>query len=258
MKNEKSDFQGYLRSELIRRCRSNPRYSLRAFAKNLGMDNSTLSKIINGKRPVGEKTIRSISEKLGLREKEITKFIGSADFDKKFAMAEYEILSDDIAAFISDWYYYGILELIRVDDFKFSNKSISKALGISVHEAKDAIERLVRLNLIAVDGETVTDLTSGRSTNISSQASSFARRNQQKQILQKAIDAIDDVSVDLRNNTSMTFAIDSSKLQEAGEAIQKFRRQMGHLLSRDEKRDQVYNLAIALYPISKIKREEQL
>ena len=40
------NFRSYLQSELIRRCNNNSKYSLRAFAKHLGIDASPLSQIV--------------------------------------------------------------------------------------------------------------------------------------------------------------------------------------------------------------------
>lgn len=254
MKNEKIDFKHYLRSELIRRCQKNPGYSMRAFARNLEIDGSTLSKILRGKRPLGEKTITYLGLKLGLKKSEISKFLKFRSNEAK-TLTEYDFIEDDIFSVISDWYYYAILELMRVDQFKMSTQSISKALGITVHEAADAVERLQRLEMIKIENNVWTDLTSGRSTNITAQTTTTARRTQQKQILTKAITAIDNVTPAQRSNTSMTFAIDTSRLEEANELIKNFRREMGELLSRGENRDEVYNLAIALYPVSEIKKK---
>src|SRR4051794_37275616 len=42
----------YLREELARRCDFNPRYSLRAFARSLGTDPGTLSRVLTCRRPL--------------------------------------------------------------------------------------------------------------------------------------------------------------------------------------------------------------
>jgi len=255
-------FQDFLRSALVRRCHKNPRYSLRAFAKNLDIDCSTLSKLMNGKRPLSRKMTHILAMKLGLKQAEIKKFLEESARSEIAATTQtpahshshtYDVLADDISAVISDWYHYAILELLRVDGLKLSVKTAAKALGLTVHEVSDALQRLQRLNLLKIEGHGWVDLTSGRTTDITENATSFARKAHQKQVLEKAIAAIEDVAIEKRNNTSMTFAIDTEKLPEAIALIKKFRRQMGELLSRGEKRDEVYNLAVALYPISKIK-----
>jgi len=47
---EATSFRLRLQAELARRCAGNPRYSLRAFARRLGVDHSTLSQLLRGRR----------------------------------------------------------------------------------------------------------------------------------------------------------------------------------------------------------------
>src|SRR5438105_2196819 len=70
----RKDFRLYLQSELVRRCKSNPKYSLRAFAKFLGTDSSRLSKILKDVRPVGGKLIEQFGSRLGLNPIDIESF----------------------------------------------------------------------------------------------------------------------------------------------------------------------------------------
>jgi len=79
---------------------------------------------------------------------------------------------------------------------------------------------------------------------------SRAHRNQQRQILEKAIDALELEPIKRRSQSSMTFAIDSTKIDEAKELIKKFRRDLGRFLSASENLDEVYHLSISLYPVT--------
>lgn len=51
----------------------------------------------------------------------------------------------------------------------------------------------------------------------------------------------------------MTMAVDKQRLPEAKALIKSFRRDLAKLLSRGKKRDEVYNLSIALFPITNIR-----
>jgi transcriptional regulator with XRE-family HTH domain len=53
----------------------NPRYSLRAFARSLGVSSGQLSEILSGKRPLSHKLARRISMALALTEEESQKLI---------------------------------------------------------------------------------------------------------------------------------------------------------------------------------------
>jgi hypothetical protein len=57
-----------IRFEFHTRRSSNPRYSLRAFAKFLSVDPSYLSKVINGKVPPSIRLIENVQKKLKLKK----------------------------------------------------------------------------------------------------------------------------------------------------------------------------------------------
>ncbi len=69
-----SDFRQFLEDELNRRMQTLPRYSLRAFARQLDVDSSFLSKILSGKRTVTMRTIRMFGERLSLTPEELSRF----------------------------------------------------------------------------------------------------------------------------------------------------------------------------------------
>jgi transcriptional regulator with XRE-family HTH domain len=55
-----------LNSEFRRRSERNPRYSLRAFARDLGSDHSTLSQILRGRRSLSPRMVRQFGSRLRL------------------------------------------------------------------------------------------------------------------------------------------------------------------------------------------------
>ncbi len=60
-------FREFLRRQLAQRCTDNPQYSLRAFAKSLRTDHSSLSQIMRGKRRLTTETIRALAKEFGRR-----------------------------------------------------------------------------------------------------------------------------------------------------------------------------------------------
>lgn len=73
----------YLKEELQRRKAKNSRYSLRAFAKILSIDNGQLSKIISGKILLSVDLADSISKKLKLIGDDRKNFLTSAAEEQK-------------------------------------------------------------------------------------------------------------------------------------------------------------------------------
>jgi len=247
-------FRSYLQEQLINRCKSNSSYSLRAYARDLSIDNSVLSKVLAGKRPLGVKLMNRLIQVLDVSPKELDKLVLQKSKNPEDSNEiDYQQIAIDSFVIISDWQHYAILELIKVEDFKSDISWIAKALNMKTFEVKAALDRLQRVQMIDVDNDgNYVDLSDGNSTNISKEMSSNAFRKMQKQLLQKSIDCIDKVEYEKRNNTSMTMAIDTKKIPEAVEKIKNFRREMDTLLSVDKETNEVYNLSIALCPLTNI------
>ncbi len=130
-------FRALLQRELLSRCRNNPRYSLRAFARSLEVEPSSLSQIINWKRPLTTKMKERLGRALGLTRDQLAK-IPSSERAQTGTSTEQAIqkLAHDTFAVISDWYHYAILELTYIDGFKSDAGWIALRLGISKAQAK--------------------------------------------------------------------------------------------------------------------------
>lgn len=239
------EFLEYLKAELFQRGRRNKNYSLRSFAKSLDISPSSLSAIINGKRPLTNKMVRRLCEQLKVSPQ---RFISSSD-------ERYSKVDLDSFSLISDWYYFAILELIKLKDFNSSIESIAERIGLECSQVKIAIDRLVRLGLIGIseNGE-ISDQSTGFTTNIGKEIEDRALREYQKQILEKSLTALEDVPIENRNHTSMTFAVSKEDLEEGKKIIKKFRRDLGIFFQRKGARaavyDEVYQLSVSLFPLT--------
>lgn len=254
-------FRLFLQEELVRRCRRNSKYSARAFARTLGIENSALSKILSGKRGLTPTMVDRLGKNLGLNPSEIAQFIigtfvGAGAMDQSETEASFQQLTLDQFTVISDWYHYAILELTRLPHFRESNRWISKMLGISISEAGVALERLQRLGYLEKGKSGRLEIAQGSFTTLGNSFSASAFRKLQKQILEKALVALEEVPIEERDQTSMTMATSKRKMSGAKEMIKKFRRQLAQFLENDaEDLDTVYHLAISLYPATKGERK---
>lgn len=250
------DFRSFLQEELIKRCRNNKNYSLRAFAKSLGIGPSSLTEMLNGKRSITKKSVAKLGLNLGLSAKEIEDFLAlttTKTIELSEKQANYRQITVDQYSLISDWYHYAIIELIKVKGFKADNSWIAQALSITKSEANIAIERLIRLNLIELDLEgNLIDNSEGFSTNISPNLTSNGSRQLQKQILEQALSALENVPLKFRNQTSMTMAIDPDLIPEAIKRITKFRRELCEYLETQGTQKEVFQMSVSLFPITQI------
>lgn len=267
--NQADFFQECLNEELARRYEKNPRYSTRAFAKALGVDVASLSRILSGKQIPSYKVCEAIFSKLELSPAEQKKFLASVAAKQKavgfkriapgFKNLEMKNeqrrdLTTDVWRIIADWYHGAIMELTFTKDFSSDPKWISQQLGISEVEVKLAIRRLLRLGLLE-DKQGVLQKTIEHVSSADKHVTSSAHKRLQKQVLKKAADSLENDDIEVRNMTSMTMAIDPRKIPQAKKMIQNFSRELCAYLESG-KRTQVYQLGVCLYPISK-KQEEK-
>jgi uncharacterized protein (TIGR02147 family) len=275
------NFTGYLKMELVARNKKNPRYSLRSFSKTLDLSSSFVSKLLNGKRQLTEETFNKISAQLSLspelashyRNVEFTNRLSktSRDNSKSYIKGEldqelleevrdfqdedkkFKALSMDQFNFIAEWYHFAILELLTIEGFIVNPNYISAQLNITPLEAQHALNRLIRLGLIKLRKTSKGDqvFVSENHTTIGREIATAATLKQQEAFLKMAADALIEIPIEQRSQTSMTMAIPKSRLKEAQKMIHDFRRNMTSLLQRRGKRDSVYQLTVSFYPLTK-------
>ncbi len=248
------DFRRHLQSELVLRCQKNPQYSLRSFAKLLGVEPSSLSRILRGQRNLTRTMLYRLAMRLDMDSKQIEQF-ETQHFSEPLPSREpkekrvFRPLSES-HFHISEWYCYALLELTRLEDFDPRPKSIAKRLGISVSQANIAIERLTEAGMIKVGPQgKIEEDTENRTTTLF-QNTTEALKKAQRDLLAKASEAMDSVDFEKRDQSSMTMAISQSKIRQAKLKIQKFRRELSQYLEADPRKDAVYHLSISLFPLT--------
>ncbi len=154
----------FLKAIFETKVQNNKNFSLRAFARDIGLSPGGLSQIFSGKKRLSVDRADDISKRLKLNANEAEVFLtlverGSTSSDSRRAdlSEKISILRGDNAALnltldqfrlLSSWYGFAILELITVCDPTLSNKAIAKRLNISATEVELTLERLLRLELI--------------------------------------------------------------------------------------------------------------
>ncbi len=117
-------FRTVLQSEFDRRIARNPRYSLRAFARNLGIAHTTLSRFLSGQRRLTARAIRRIGATLRL----------------------------DVESYCSAENDRALLALLTRPGFRASSRWIATMLGITIDEVNLSLQRLVRERRLIMAG----------------------------------------------------------------------------------------------------------
>jgi uncharacterized protein (TIGR02147 family) len=251
MEKQSKNYRRRLIGELIIRQQRNPSYSMRSFARDLGISPTALSQVINARRNFSRKNMLRVANRLSFNPTETTTALMeispgvSALPDDNFMT-----LSDDIFQFMSDWYYFAILSLASTGSAKSDPKWISTRFGITRLEASEAIRRLLRLKLIQFNGEYIE--TNVQQLNTTSDVPSSAVRKLQHHHLRLAQESLERDPIDLRDMTSMTMAVQLTRIPKAKKMIKAFRRKLTRYLEGHGKGEEVYVLALQLFPVSRI------
>jgi hypothetical protein len=103
-----------LETEFARRRRVNPRYSLRAFARSVNLEHSTLSQLLRRKRTMTWKSIRQIAGTM--------RWLGGSiilqnqtqprrPFDSRLLAKALRVSVDDVNVALTDLCMFGLMEL---------------------------------------------------------------------------------------------------------------------------------------------------
>ncbi|HLE01705.1 MAG TPA: TIGR02147 family protein [Bdellovibrionota bacterium] len=257
-------YRDLLKNEFQARITKNTRYSLRAFARDLSMTPQMISAVLNGKRDISLDSGADIVDRLGFDPNRAQDFLDAivlegckTDRAKKMVLQRIEdrnqtqegfrSLSTEMFKTISNWYHLALLELISCEGSKSDLRWIASRLGVSVHEIKEAVARLIKLELLEeVDGRLKrTEFHVSALSDIPA----AALREHARQLLEKALVSLDQQGQHERDVTSMTMSIDPALLPEAKKMILQFRRRLCRFLESG-KRSEVYAFVPVLFRLS--------
>lgn len=257
----------FLKKEFVRRLDGNPRYSLRAFARDLELSPSRLSESMNQKSGVSLATVEKISVRLKLSKSERAiirnlyllqgkKNRGARDLAKKnmhIARERSKVKRLDSEKFkvIAEWYHAAILQMTELKHFVPDSHWISTALQVSPERTRLAIERLMKLGLLANEGGRWVQSPELMVTE--SDIPNTAIRRYHKDMMRKAFRAIDETSIDRRFIQSMTLAIPSDRYRDVCEKIQTLLKEAWELSESSDnglfEKDKLYSINIQFFPL---------
>lgn len=254
---EADEFRDRLQREFARRTQANPRYSLRAFAKSLGIYHATLSAIMTGRRTLTAKSIERIGISLGLSPSERANFTNK-NLDRSFASSrkDFLVLADDEFDLIAGWRHDAILEYLQLPSNSEKNQDVRKIasrLGLGPADVMTSLQLLERTGQIVRDDKGMfRPIARNTSTLLLGPQTSVARRRHQKGLLKKSMDALEETPLEERDHTSIVMTIDADDLPELKETIRSFRKKlMAFAQRKNVVPNEVYAIQISLFPLTK-------
>ena len=120
------DLRQILATELARRRQGNARYSLRAFARDLGTDHATLSQLMRGRRVLSPRMVRQMGRRL-------------------------QLSAADIAEACEQHHADAILRLARTAHFHPNSRWIATRTGLPLDAVNAAISRLLHQRVLRME-----------------------------------------------------------------------------------------------------------
>ncbi len=248
-------YKDLLNSEFLKRIKRNPQYSKRAFAKLLGVSAGALSEILSGKRKLTSKSAEKVAKALGYSNAEFERlkelvFQNNENIEiEPIESKKLESQNLDYSFVISNWYCFAILNLAKIKNFKWDISWIAKKLGVSEFEVNNAFEKLTSIGLLCPKGKKFEIKESLIET--STDVPSAAIKSYHKDILEKAIDAIELQKVEERDISGIGFSIDKKDLKNIKKEISDFQEYIAKKYNKDKKADEVYQLQMAFFKLTK-------
>lgn len=231
-------FREVLKKELEQRSTRNSKYSLRSFARDLDMAPALLSDVLNGKKGLSRITAAKVSDRLGFTAEERSYFCdlvesqharskvcreqASARLSRVFKKSDFKVFQLDQVRFspIMNWYHMAILELMKTPEYEDSEEYVSKRLGITRLQSRQALERMEKFGLVArVNGKRYP---TNQSIATPDGVSSADLKQHHEQFIKLGLEALFTQSVQDRDIRGLTIQCSKNDVPLVRERIKKF------------------------------------
>jgi uncharacterized protein (TIGR02147 family) len=242
----------FLKSEFERRKSQNKNYSLRIFAKDLGIHAGTLSNILRGIRPFPWRYVIPVGKILKMSEIDSQMFIAS--IKEQAPIAAQKVMKprknldvERYSTFIENWEYFAILNYFDTLGSPKNVDSIAKKFNLPVTRVESVIQQLLEFGFLTKqNGKIIRAIEPVETPN--NIPSSVLRKAhcQELDLVKERMESLEPL---VRDISSITFAGDAETMARAKEMIRNFRDKMSALMEGETPRD-VYLLAVQLVPLT--------
>ena len=263
------DYRRFLNDYYKEKKRTCRHFSYRYFALKAGFTSPVFLKlVIEGKRNLSRTMIHRFGDAIGLNPKQSCFFEHLVLFNQaKTSMekqehyavmvsmigrvAERQVEIDQYEYF-SHWYTPVIRELICTNGFKGDGGKLAAMIipPIKPKEARASIDLLLRLKLVerAPDGSFRRTFAALHG---SAETSAISLRSFNRQMVERAIEAIDTMPADRRHASGVTAGVSRQTYNVIEAEIEAFKDRIIAIANNDEGSEYVCQLNIQLFPLSK-------
>lgn len=256
------DYSVILKDELNARARKNPRYSMRAFSRDLGVSSARLSRILSGKAAPSRATALKIGRNLGYKDAKLDWYCalvearhGRSPESRRAAESILRRYANGVATKAVtakqtldwNWHHFAIRRLTQVAGFRSDYSWIASKLGMSWRQTKRAIEELVRVGALAVI-EGRLELRDNYSVYFNGNKTAV-REKMEADLYAKKLPSILSPTRDRSHHARHYFAISLSQMDEIKRLIKSFEDQVDDLTYKAKDPEDLVCLSIDLWSL---------
>ncbi|MDG0818042.1 TIGR02147 family protein [Bdellovibrio svalbardensis] len=258
------NYRNFIISELERRQKKNPAYSLRAFARDLGIPCSRLSEIINRKMGLSQARAANLAEKLSLSPTEKEYFLDLALSEHARSPVVKEMATNRIKAresittqmgedefsIVSDWYHLAIIEYFQLPSSVHTIEAVAKHFGLKTDEVEKAIERLEKVQMLLKKEDRWEIPSENRAATFRSDYK--AVHNFYDQLASKGRNKVGAAGKHQWDLSASFIPIKKENSKKMLEKIRQFRRELLAEASSDADRDTIYCLTLQFFNLTEL------
>ncbi len=266
-----SDYRIFLKAYYFEQKRKNAKYSYRVFANKAKLASPNYLKlVIDGKRRVTDRNLQNFIRGLGFQRPEESEYFKSlVYFQESRDRESREIfrtqlekirtqhlkitlqIQKDQQEYLMNWRHFAIREMVLLEDFKDDPVWISKRLknAATPDQVCLSLALLVRLGMIHKDNGKYKIQAPLLST--TDEVPSLLIKKLHEQFLNLAIRSLYEDEMGEREVNGLTIAIPRSKISDFKKSIKNFRKEMNKTFSEAQGNQEVYQLMIGFYPLTK-------
>lgn len=236
-----------LNKDFLKLKQNNHRYSLRAYAKKLGISPSALSELMNkkGRWKLSPQRAAKLIEKIDLRSSTRNRLLVEM---KETPRHKDLLLSRTEHDIFLDWTWLPTLFMFDLPERFHAPQVIAKKMGLSVSKVRHNIDQLVKRKFLNRDAhdrisrpQVFLKSTDGIPSSVVKQGHRINLDLSQR--------AFEEIPFEKRDFTSLTFAGNAKKLEFLRQEIRALHEKAAALMDDGDENDEVFKLNIQLFPI---------
>ncbi|MES2964103.1 MAG: DUF4423 domain-containing protein [Bdellovibrionota bacterium] len=233
-----------------RKRQANPRFSVKAFANQLGLNESTLYKVMQGRRRIGVHVARQLAAKLGYelieepvaRQPQKIDALDPASHMKTISQETFDVLG---------WIHFAILEAMKLSDFSPTVAWVARRFGLKIDETVRVLLEMEAAGVLKREGLAWTDTVDDAISAGPGKFSSTSMRANQRRFLDFSAKQLEIVPIEQREHFLFVFPVNDKEIERLKKKSQKILMEIADQSQKSRRpKNAIYGMQISLVPVT--------